>query len=248
MQALTGPAAVVAACDHHPLARFAVGILAAPTGFTDEGATLFVGGSREDRDTGFFLGNPDKLDDLLEQVRRAGQLDRLGWIHLARGYPVPDGFRTREQWDFLWATRAPAPVPRQETVLPLPATQSVHDELNALLDLAMPDSTVRPGDRSRPRWFGIRDGEALLACGADRSGRHPSPAPVGVVGGIAVHPAYRGRGYGAAISAAITANLFDRYDLVTLGVWADNTVANRIYEWIGYTNRYEITSVQLDAS
>src|SRR5258707_15881937 len=51
VQALNGPAAVVAACDHHPLARFAVGILAAPTGFTDEGATLFVGRPREDRDT-----------------------------------------------------------------------------------------------------------------------------------------------------------------------------------------------------
>ena len=98
VQVLTGPAAIVAACGRHPVSRFAVGILASPSGFThsgeadspayhrraghgssahhiDEvglksgrGGTIFFGRARDDGDTGFYLGRADCLDQLLDQA------------------------------------------------------------------------------------------------------------------------------------------------------------------------------------
>jgi ribosomal protein S18 acetylase RimI-like enzyme len=242
VQALTGPAAILAACDHHPLARFGVGLLAAPTGFTENGGTLFFGRARGELVTGFFLGRPDRIGELIDQARGARLLDHLGWINLPRDCPLPPGFEVRDEWDFRWATRAPASQAGQEAVADLP--NSADREVDALLDLAMPDTTVRPGHPSARQWYGVRDGDVLVACGADRSGGPSSPAPVGVLGAIAVHPAHRGRGYGTAVSAAITTRLFDEYDLVTLGVWPDNHRAIRIYERLGYTGRTEITSTR----
>ena len=128
-------------------------------------------------------------------------------------------------------------------VLALPSADD--DEVNALLDVAMPATTVRPGDRSSRRWYDIRDDDVLVACGADRSGYLPSPAPVGVVGGIAVHPAYRGRGYGTALSAARHAPAVRRIRPGHAGRHPENGTANRIYERLGYTSRWEITSVRV---
>jgi ribosomal protein S18 acetylase RimI-like enzyme len=274
VQVLTGPAAIVAACGRHPVSRFAVGILASPSGFThsgeadspayhrraghgssahhiDEvgstsgrGGTIFFGRARDDGDTGFYLGRADCLDQLLDQARGAGRLDRLGWIHLPRGCPVPDGFVTREQWDLLWTARPPVSQPGQDAVVELPASGHADNDVNALLDLVMPESTVRPGHPMARRWYGIWADGMLVACGADRSGHLATSPGVGVLGGIAVHPAYRRRGLGSALSAAITTRLFDRYDLVTLGVWPDNHSARRMYEGLGYTARAEITSIQ----
>jgi GNAT superfamily N-acetyltransferase len=237
---LTGPAEILAACDHHPFARFGLGAVGDPTGFVDANGTFFAGTSRHHRTTGYLFGEAD--GPLLGYARDAGLLDNVAWLHLPRTTRPPDGFSPRDDWDLLWSTRPPARVPRQDAVEALSGAD-VPDEINALLDLAMPDSTVRPGDPGEPRWYGIRENGVLVACAADRSGRRPTPAPVGVVGGVAVHPDHRGRGYGAAVSAALTSALFERYDLVTLGVWPDNEPAIRIYRRLGYTNTYAITSV-----
>jgi ribosomal protein S18 acetylase RimI-like enzyme len=85
----------------------------------------------------------------------------------------------------------------------------------------------------------------LVACGADRSTRSAAPeaTPVGVLAGIAVHPDHRGRGWGAAISGALTTRLREKYDLVTLGVAAGNDVASRLYERLGYTGVSQVSSV-----
>ncbi|MDT5024607.1 MAG: hypothetical protein QOE61_1033 [Micromonosporaceae bacterium] len=154
---------------------------------------------------------------------------------------MPDGFVIREHWDLLWTVRPPAAQPGRDAVVELPSSDN---DVNALLDLVMPESTVRPGHPMARRWYGIWADGVLVACGADRSGHLATSPGVGVLGGIAVHPAYRSRGLGAALSAAITTRLFDQYDLVTLGVWPDNDTARRMYERLGYTARSEITSVK----
>jgi N-acetylglutamate synthase-like GNAT family acetyltransferase len=67
--------------------------------------------------------------------------------------------------------------------------------VNALLDAAMPETPVRPGQALVRRFHGIWDAGTLVACAADRSS-----ATVGVIGAVAVHPAYRRTGLGAALS------------------------------------------------
>jgi ribosomal protein S18 acetylase RimI-like enzyme len=239
---LTGAAEILAACDHHPMARFAIGAAAQPTGCTDTNGTLFFGQARDDGTSGYFIGAPDGFAELFELARAAGLTERLAWLHAPRGCPVPDGMRLREEWGMLWTTRRPAAQEHQAEVRPLPATPTVADEINALLDLAMPDTTVRPGHRSEPRWYGIRAGGVLVACAADRTGGQDTPEPVGVIGGVAVHPDYRGQRYGAAISAGTTTALLDRYDLVILGVWLDNHKAIRLYQRLGYSEPFIIAA------
>jgi GNAT superfamily N-acetyltransferase len=248
MRLLTGAAEILAACDHHPMARFAIGAAAQPSGCTDAGGTLFFGQARGDGTSGYFIGAPDRFAGLFEQACGAGLTERLAWLHAPRGCPVPAGMRLREEWGMLWTTQRPVPQPHQEEVRPLPATAAVAAEINALLDLAMPDTTVRPGHRSGPQWYGIRAGGVLVACAADRTGQRGSPEPVGVIGGIAVHPDYRGHRYGAAISAGTTTALLHRYDLVTLGVWLDNHKAIRLYQRLGYTEPFVIAAFTNAAS
>ncbi len=85
-----------------------------------------------------------------------------------------------------------------------------------------------------------------MACAADRSVHSPDPdaIPTGVVGGVAVHPDHRGRGWGAAVTAALANALTERYGLVGLGVTADNHARSRLYERLGFTGRHEITSIR----
>jgi ribosomal protein S18 acetylase RimI-like enzyme len=79
----------------------------------------------------------------------------------------------------------------------------------------------------------------LLACAADTSG----VAGVGHLSSIAVHPDARGKGLGAAVTAALTRALFaGGCDLVTLGMYASNTVGRALYDRLGMTDEHRFTS------
>jgi GNAT superfamily N-acetyltransferase len=82
-------------------------------------------------------------------------------------------------------------------------------------------------------FFGVREGEALLAAG----GTHvmaPTYA-MGVIGSIYTRPAARGRGYASAITAAVATALRAQgcHDVV-LNVFADNDPAIRVYTRLGF--------------
>jgi ribosomal protein S18 acetylase RimI-like enzyme len=124
------------------------------------------------------------------------------------------------------------------------------DEINALLDEAFPDSSVRPGHPLVIGWYGIRVGTRaggrLAAVAADRSGRPPGSAArptVGAIGGLGVHPDFRGQGLGKALSAAMTARFVNDYGLSTLGVYPDNVAAQRMYESLGYLENLPLLGV-----
>jgi ribosomal protein S18 acetylase RimI-like enzyme len=57
---------------------------------------------------------------------------------------------------------------------------------------------------------------------------------VGVVGNVFTHPDYRGRGYGKAVTAAVTAHLMPSCGLIVLSVDPANRAARRLYEELGY--------------
>jgi GNAT superfamily N-acetyltransferase len=237
VQTLHGPAAVVAATDHHPYARFAAGAAAEVQGLTDGDAVLWRGRSANGW-LGHGLGDVSTVVDLLSRV---DLMDGVRWINLSRHEPRP-GYDHNEDWDMMWATRPVPPVPGGERVVALEPYAA--PAINALLDEAFPHSGVRPDSAGVLGWYGIWADDTLVACAADRSTRAPGVAPVGFIGGVAVHPSHRGAGLGAAVTSELTRRLQGTHDLVALGVVADNHNAIRMYQRLGYAGRHCLTSVR----
>jgi len=120
---------------------------------------------------------------------------------------------------------------------------SADHEVAALLDSDSPRHSARPGERYVRRWCGIRDAEgALVACAA-----HVEYV-VGVphLASIVTRRDHRGRGIGTAITAWLTRRLLEEgAAVVTLGMYADNDVARRLYGRLGYRLDHRFTSGRL---
>ena len=96
-----------------------------------------------------------------------------------------------------------------------------------------PERSFVPAQLDTGVFYGIQEGGCLLAAG----GTHVvAPAVgVGVVGGIFTLPEARGRGYGTATTAAVTADLLAHGCRdVCLSVDVDNDPAIRVYERLGF--------------
>jgi len=104
-------------------------------------------------------------------------------------------------------------------------------ELNRLYQLGfaswLPASAISEGV-----YYGIRVGGRLVSA----AGTHVvSPtARLAVVGNVLTHVDYRGRGYAAAVTGAVTAELLRTCDQVVLNVRADNPPALQAYRRLGY--------------
>ncbi|MFF5172952.1 GNAT family N-acetyltransferase [Micromonospora sp. NPDC000089] len=240
-QELVGRDALLAAVDHHPYARFALAHGSRARGWRRDGAVCWLlpmdWGLTADS-----LGPAGPALDLLAAVvadgtLRAGQyvrLPRLPRAEVADRLPVA----RLDEWDFLWSAAPPPPQSGQDRVVRL--TEADHPALAELIDRAFPSTTSRPGDPKIVDWYGIRDGDRLVACGADRS-----RGGVGYLAGLTVAPERRGRGLGAALTAGMTRALAARHDVVALGVYTANVGAIRLYRRLGYTGTEPRTSVVL---
>jgi GNAT superfamily N-acetyltransferase len=104
-------------------------------------------------------------------------------------------------------------------------------ELNRLYQLGfaswLPSSAISEGV-----YFGMRTGGRLVAA----AGTHviSAAARLAVVGNVLTHVDYRGRGYAAATTGAVTAELLRSCDHVVLNVRADNPPALQAYRRLGY--------------
>ena len=235
---LTGPEEVLKALDRHAYARFSTAMAAEVGGLSEGGAVLWWG------ETGFgrlahAFGDDAAVARLVAAARAT--MGPVRWINM----PRPGGVITDWAWDFLWTTSVPAFESGHEVV---PVEDA--DEIHALLDEAFPDSAVRPGHPLVVEWHGIRAGHRaggrLAAVVADRSGRPPGSKgrpTVGAIGGLAVHPDFRGQGMGAALTAALTTRFVTGYGLSTLGVYPGNVVAQRMYESVGYRQSLPLLGV-----
>ena len=74
-------------------------------------------------------------------------------------------------------------------------------------------------------------GQLVAAAGTHTYSRSEA---VGVVGNVFTHPDFRNRGYGSAVTAAVTAHLLESCDLLVLNVDPANRGARRVYEKLGY--------------
>ena len=95
-------------------------------------------------------------------------------------------------------------------------------------------------------YFGIRVGGELVAV----AGTHAWSARyrVGAVGGVYTHPGFRGRGFAAATTAAVTSTLLRAGVAdVVLNVRADNAPALRAYGHLGFTTVRKFLEVEASA-
>ena len=220
-----------------------------------EGAFAF-GGSGEGPDLVDWLtvvGTPEAAADLLVQVLRDLPRPPHG-VSVPRGTDLRDLELTEhENWDYMvWdiagaSADLPLPVqPGEERVsimLPGPETDA---EIEALLKEANPSHSTKPGWDGIELWAAIRDPDGgLLACGAfcRRDGGHAWLASIGTL------PAARGQGLGAAVSAWMTRRAIEAGDeFCSLGHWAPNEPARRIYARLGYQTTHRMCSGRLSLS
>ena len=234
---LGSAAEVLVATGHDPFARGSLRRTVVRAWLGD-GACAWVGTDAEER-TPYLsaLGTPPAVAalvaDLLPELppRQRVTLPR-GTAALLPAWVAVDG----TDWDFRWLPEPPPVQPGEELVV-----ADVPDaDVRALLDVASPRASALPGDTAVRRWSGIRDEDGrLLACAADTS----AATGIGHLSSIAVDPVARGRGLGKAVTAALTRALFaEGCDVVTLGMYADNTAGRALYDALGFRDEHRFTS------
>jgi GNAT superfamily N-acetyltransferase len=149
--------------------------------------------------------------------------------------------RPAARWEWMWTPHPPAPVPGEDAVRELDVGDSGEAaRVAAFLRASSPSHSITPdGDPAGP-WVGVRGEEgALLACGTWAE----VTAGVPVLASIAVAPAARGGGLGAAVTAALTRRAFAAgAPACVVDMYSDNDVARRLYRRLGYRLDQEFSS------
>lgn len=145
-------------------------------------------------------------------------------------------------WDLMRCDAAPSAQPGEERVRPLPDPAAVQ----AFLERVNPHHSVRADHPEVECWLGVTD-EATgtpLALGAFTRRRFGTP----YLASIATAPEARGRGLGAAVTAALTRHAFQAGDrMCTLAHFHPNDPARRIYLRLGYRTSHQLASYRFPA-
>lgn len=169
----------------------------------------------------------------------------------------------RTGWEWLVTETAPPPVAAEGLVRELDPVADA-DAIRACLAEANPTTEADPTAPGE-RWWGVVAGDAgdgrgpggparlggVIGAGP-RAGRAGPRTGEGGPGsahlhGLGVRPGERGRGLGAALTAAATrALLADGADWVSLGMWDDNDGARRIYHRLGLRTAHRLTTLRRD--
>lgn len=159
-------------------------------------------------------------------------------------------------WDWFWTAVPPPDQPGESSVGW--AAPGEEPAIEALLHSDSPRHSARPGEPEALRWCVVRNSDLgdpvdsahsagvastrLVACAA-----HIEYVPgVPHLASIVTRREHRGRGLGAAISAWLTRQILaEGAPLVTLGMYADNGTARRLYHRLGYTDSQHFASGRL---
>lgn len=123
-------------------------------------------------------------------------------------------------------------------------THTAVAELRALYDGAFPGHWFDPRQIDTGHYYGLRaNGELVSAAGPHVY----SPGQrVAALGNIVTHPAHRGRGYAAAVTARLCLELGTTVDHIGLNVKADNVAALACYRRLGFRPVAEYEEVVLE--
>ncbi|WP_330440861.1 GNAT family N-acetyltransferase [Micromonospora sp. NBC_00821] len=233
--------AILAAVGHHPFARHALGRATPAHAYRRDGAVLWLIPPAYGP-AGCAIGPAESALEICVALAADGILQPGQPLHLPRHDRslLVDRLAVAEHsdWDFHWTDTAPPEQPDEQPVVRL--TDADQPALAALVQESFPSSTSRPGDPRVVDWYGIRAGDRLVACGADRS-----QGDIGFLAGLTVAPDQRGRGLGASLTAGMTRALLARHDMVGLGVYTHNVGAARLYRRLGYTTTLPLSTIRL---
>ncbi len=113
-------------------------------------------------------------------------------------------------------------------------TDSEASEVSELLDAGYAQSDARPGVAGVERWAGVRDVSGRLVAATALAW---SAVDVGYLAGVAVHPAARGQGLGAAVCSFVLAEALRDHGAAALMVDQWNDAAIRLYLRLGMRYR-----------
>ncbi|MDN4173755.1 GNAT family N-acetyltransferase [Nocardioides sp. SOB77] len=185
------------------------------------------------------LGPAEDLGPLMAALADRFVPARLTVEEAAYGaVPAAWAYDVRGHWHWMRTTE-PAPPP----TVPLERVDDA-DAVDAVLDVAQPDTFGRPGTLGIEGWLGVRVEGRLVGVGAVRR----DPDGSGHLRAVSVLPGATGRGLGLALSQGLTRWAMDRPPQVaTLGVYTDNAPALRIYERLGYRTEHTFCSGPLSS-
>lgn len=251
LRALQGYREVLRASGDDPFVRYELPAdyadPAVAVGGTEDGpaeAVAFVRTGTSRRTSLTAIGTPPALEDLLTRLRATG-LDRrfpLGSVSLPqpaarllpRFFTVEDG----GDWDWMWTRELPPFLPVEADLVELD-DEADADGIRALMARGNPRSHGHPGEGVTDRWLGLRDERGTpVACAALHRNRAGNPH----LSGITVAPELRGRGWGLALTAALTRQAVQEAGVCTLGMFSDNDGARRIYHGLGYRTAWSWAS------
>ncbi|WP_225754470.1 GNAT family N-acetyltransferase [Actinotalea sp. Marseille-Q4924] len=233
---------------------------------TGDERSLLVAAERGDRLVLFGRGEPGGVVELLRDrvaaLRSsaglgvagmrgaAGTPGLAGWMSVPRGAVVPEDvlrplhLEPFSTWDWLLAEAPPGTVAGEDVVVPLDPIAEASAIADCLAE-ANPGTTADPTGPHEAAWVGVRDedGGLLGVFGAQTRGGAEEGGFSWHLHGLGVRPALRGRGLGAALTAALSrAGFAAGAQWVSLGMYADNEVARRIYHRLGFATLAEFSS------
>ncbi|WP_420114258.1 GNAT family N-acetyltransferase [Pseudactinotalea sp.] len=146
------------------------------------------------------------------------------------------GLSSRARWEWMVTHEASQVRPGEAQVREVDLAAEL-DALTALQRRALPH-TYTSLDRPGYRWFGWYDPEGELRSMAG-AGDWVHEVHLG---SVATDEGWRGRGVGAALTAAVTRQGLTATGQVSLGVYTENTRAIALYERLGFTIAYSADS------
>jgi GNAT superfamily N-acetyltransferase len=205
----------------------------------DDGALLLTVAARRPGATVVGRGDPSGVRALLESRLAAGRIAPAGWMSVPRGTePGADvlsglGLARFSSWDWLVTAEAPVSPDGGRVVELDPAADA--PAIRACLAAANPGTSADPTAAGEAAWFGVRGDDGLVGVVGAVTRGGPDGGFSWHLHGLGVRPGARAAGLGTALTATATRAALERGAAwVSLGMYADNDAARRIYERLGF--------------